>query len=674
MNHRENSLEWKCKCFAFFLLCGGLLSTYLGKEADYDLLNYHLYNPWAFLHGRLLVDGFPASLQSSFNPIVDIPFYLAAKSLPDYITVFLTGMPIGFALYVIWDLLGVLDPERSIWHWVNRALTCVLAVSGAACLSQANSQTNEILVSTLALLGVSLCIRATIDGHNINRTLIKAGLSLGLAAGLKLTGLVPVLAVSLSLPALMYGGLGMRRALTVLAPSIVIGFLLSAGPWMLKLYIDFHNPLFPFFNSVFHSPLLDRDSMKDLRFLPENGWKVLEFPLFGAFVKNQLHSEIAMRDPRLLIGSLISLFWLVQIPWKRLKGEQLDTSAPIQLFLAMTFVLGYVVGMSFFGIYRYMIMQEFLVAIMAFMVLAKLLTERRIAKAIGLTSIIYAGCFALTVVPQWGSVDATGDRYFHTVLPRLPNGAMVIDITPNPIGYLLPQWPGHPPVVNPNSALTRPGLNEPIQHILTHRIYSNKGPIYLLLDNHNPSDVAKHLMQVYQITPVESQCQTIPDTVGPLLMICPAERAPETNLDGFDYKRAQNAPFLGGYFPINAGDGVWIGRAAFINFTTDSVARHQSLLINGQIPLDLLLKASPGTRSVKVDIYIGDALVGETSLTKDDSFNLVIPTKFILNHADGLPIVSVGIRVSASAVPAKVGANPDVRTLSAMINQIVLTD
>ncbi|HUA79263.1 MAG TPA: hypothetical protein VL997_02735, partial [Dyella sp.] len=61
MHHRENSLEWKRKCFAFFLLCGGLLSTYLGKDVDFDLLNYHFYNPWALLHGRLSVDGFPAS-------------------------------------------------------------------------------------------------------------------------------------------------------------------------------------------------------------------------------------------------------------------------------------------------------------------------------------------------------------------------------------------------------------------------------------------------------------------------------------------------------------------------------------------------------------------------------------------------------------------------------------
>ena len=32
---------------------GGLFSVYMGQDVNWDLLNYHLYNPFAFLHGKI---------------------------------------------------------------------------------------------------------------------------------------------------------------------------------------------------------------------------------------------------------------------------------------------------------------------------------------------------------------------------------------------------------------------------------------------------------------------------------------------------------------------------------------------------------------------------------------------------------------------------------------------
>src|SRR5262245_58134644 len=63
------------------LLIAATISVLLGQDANWDLRNYHLYNPYAFLTGRFWTDLMPAGLQSNFNPLLDLPYYLLATGL-----------------------------------------------------------------------------------------------------------------------------------------------------------------------------------------------------------------------------------------------------------------------------------------------------------------------------------------------------------------------------------------------------------------------------------------------------------------------------------------------------------------------------------------------------------------------------------------------------------------
>src|SRR5947209_11426550 len=45
-----------------------------GPDASWDLRNYHLYNPFAALHGKSGVDLAPAQLQSFYPPALDIVY------------------------------------------------------------------------------------------------------------------------------------------------------------------------------------------------------------------------------------------------------------------------------------------------------------------------------------------------------------------------------------------------------------------------------------------------------------------------------------------------------------------------------------------------------------------------------------------------------------------------
>ncbi len=49
----------------------------------WDFANYHYYNPWAFLNGRVGYDIAPAGLNTYFNPLMDIPLYLMIQYFND---------------------------------------------------------------------------------------------------------------------------------------------------------------------------------------------------------------------------------------------------------------------------------------------------------------------------------------------------------------------------------------------------------------------------------------------------------------------------------------------------------------------------------------------------------------------------------------------------------------
>ena len=74
----------------------GLYSLGQGADSNWDVRNYHLYNAFAFLDGKLSIDLAPAGMQSYFNPLLDVPFYLMAMHLP--------AMLVGFVMGVIHGL------------------------------------------------------------------------------------------------------------------------------------------------------------------------------------------------------------------------------------------------------------------------------------------------------------------------------------------------------------------------------------------------------------------------------------------------------------------------------------------------------------------------------------------------------------------------------------------
>src|SRR6202042_2632309 len=129
-------------------------------------------------------------------------------------------------------------------------------------------------------------------------TAAAAGLLIGAATGLKLVE--GFYAAGLALVLLLLPGRPAVRAARLLARGAggVTAVLLCAGFWFLALDRATGNPLFPFYNSIFRSPLIDPTYFGSTNFPPEGFWPSLSFP-FRFLLDYRLADDTPFRDLRI---------------------------------------------------------------------------------------------------------------------------------------------------------------------------------------------------------------------------------------------------------------------------------------------------------------------------------------------------------------------------------------
>jgi len=92
---RRRSLTWVAVLGGLPIL-SGFISLALGRHVSFDLLNYHFYNAYAFLHDRLNYDIAPAGFQTYWNPAMDLPVYWMMRHLSSRWVGFLLGRSTGY--------------------------------------------------------------------------------------------------------------------------------------------------------------------------------------------------------------------------------------------------------------------------------------------------------------------------------------------------------------------------------------------------------------------------------------------------------------------------------------------------------------------------------------------------------------------------------------------------
>jgi hypothetical protein len=393
------------------IVCGcGLLAVSFGKDYTFDLINYHYYNAHALLGNRWKLDVQAAGRETFLNPLLDVPAYLLINSVPPVWVGFVTGAVHGCAIVLLFAIAyRVLG-----WSPELRRLRLVLAMLCTAAgawepvfLSTVGTAFNDVILGCFTLGALHLLLGSwPADGVSWRRGLFAGALLLGAGIGCKLAhatfGVSFLVALFAVVPT-------WRRKLAVCgtwAVCLAVGFLLTDGWWMARLWKRFHNPMFPYYNNVFHSPYWLNVPLPSGGKFPENWTERLFYPFY--FLTEQMRvMEAPFRDARFSVLYVLLLAagagLLVRALARRTGPPLFDPpQAFVGCFLVVFVVASYAIWQLLFCVYRYLVPVNLLAPLLAVLLCAYLLRRRA---AVLIAAAVVCGGIALWVhTPEYGHV------------------------------------------------------------------------------------------------------------------------------------------------------------------------------------------------------------------------------------------------------------------------------
>ena len=344
----------------YFLIFGCLCGMIFRNEfAQWDVLNYHYYNPWAFLNDRLNVDIVPAAANTFFSPFIDFPFYFLVNAFDNHPLIFcgIMAIPYGLMLFFSYKIATLFFPTDTEQGRIRIGLTVSLCVCSETVFLQLCSSSNEHLMAFLVLAALYPLLKTIATQRFNTNVFIFSGFMLGATAGLKLTHAPYAAAAGITL-IVFYKHLKkpfLNIGLFTLAG--IIGFLITYGYWGWTLWKNFQNPFFPFFNSVFSSPYWEGADYKDMRYFNKPWTTVLFYPFFSFWnIRHNvpLLQPITISNLRFPVGAFFFLYAFIDIIKNRKKKQNENKNLLLHV-LMFWMAAAYVFWLTYFRVYRYLI-------------------------------------------------------------------------------------------------------------------------------------------------------------------------------------------------------------------------------------------------------------------------------------------------------------------------------
>ena len=512
--------------FGLIVLGWALFTISLGKGVSWDFRNYHWYGPYAYLNGRLGFDVAVAHQATYYNPLLDIPYYWLATHFHSWVAVGALGAAQGLNFIPLYRMArSVLRTEEKRIVAGAIALICM---TGGLTLSLAGTTYYDNILSVLALSGLALLVcnreqlasASWIKGASIAAL---AGLITGAAMGLKLPEAPFALGFAGVLIALP--GSAKHRLTRVAAGGIagIAGVALTGGYWMIFLDHATGNPLFPYFNQYFHSPLALAASYRDERFLQHDLLHAILYPLLFS-IDWRVADDLGYTDIRVGIAyvTLIAtgIMWLMK---KRSPDPLTDPEGARGLY---TFwVVSYVAWLLVFGIYRYIIALEMLSPLVTVAAIGQWPITRRarltILGALGVIALLFTNTSEMNRAPL-------GDPYIQVKIPAIPHPDRTIVLMAGeaPMGYLVPSLPHQIPVLRIDGWLIQPQDGSRLTAETKARVKGFKGDLFLIADEYE-IDRARVAVLGYGLAIKWFECRDIESNMGDNLKFCPLARKPD---------------------------------------------------------------------------------------------------------------------------------------------------
>lgn len=494
-----------------------------GKDVSWDFRNYHWYIPYAFLHGRLGFDVAVAHQATYYNPLLDTPFYLLATHVQAWLALGILGAVQGSSvipLYLLCRSLLEIPHRRLV-----AAILALLSMTGSLSLYLAGATYYDNVMSLFVLSGLALVIT--------KRTILNNG---GVATGAGIAGFAGVLvgsAVGLKLPEAPFA-LGFAAALAVLPGDWrhrssrvlagglggILGFALFAGFWMVAMAKLTGNPIFPYFNQYFHSPLALAAPYRDLRFIPRTLAHQLLFPLLFS-IDWRVADDLPFQDIRVGVAYVLLLaaipLWFVS---RRHKDHLVARDAALALFAFAA--VSYIAWIKVFAIYRYILVLELLSPLLICCAVAVWPASRR-ARIVS-AAIVLLFVQATTKALEPARAPGT-DPYVQVTLPPIPHPdhTMILMTGEAPLGYLVPSLPPEIAVLRIDGWLIQPTDGSRLTAETKKRVDAFKGDLFLIADA-GEMPRGKNALAAYGLAISATECRNIVTNLGGPYRFCPLHK------------------------------------------------------------------------------------------------------------------------------------------------------
>lgn len=509
---------------ALFLCCivpivYGLAALYLGQDANWDLRNYHWYNPYALLNNRYGFDLLPSQLPYFYNPLLDVPFYLLASHSPAKCAFFLLACLQGVNFVLLFRLAFALIQHR---HPMVKTCLCsliaILGLLGAGTIAQIGTTFYDT-VTSLGVLG-SACLVVKNAGRflgvvpgEFRLPVAFAGLPAGLMMGLKLPSVIFCLGLCCAF--LLAGGSLFRRLQLAFffGLGVSAGLMITYGYWGLYLYSHYQNPLFPYFASVFPSSYAPPVVYHDTTFVPARWLERLFFPLF--FTMNPYRvGEIAWRDLRIpILYFLAPLCLVVSSLSVKAKRNQIERVRQYRLrYLFFFAACSYFFWLQLFSIYRYLLTLEMLAPLLIVLAIG-LLPVSRAARIITLLSVF---CLILaTVQPgNWRRRESWSEKTIAlSSMPAVSANSMILMAGFQPYSHVVPLFPKQIPFIRIESNFAGYQDQSTLNSQIRERVAAHSGPFHLLIPEPDMHQTTLALRS-FNLQVDFSTCQVLRDTLS----------------------------------------------------------------------------------------------------------------------------------------------------------------
>lgn len=293
-------------------------------DTGYDTLNYHLLSQAAFRHG---FEGncAPGNFQLYGFALGDKLYYLPRILLGYRAGSMFSGVILCLVLYQVSELLHLLCGNRLVSLRarffsgpVTRYFSFVLQEETWAFLAIFVHDSVMLLgsyyVELFALPFLLECVYQLLSPKPQSpQGAVHFILCGGFLFAIKMTNIVFLL------PMVVLYLIKIRKTIKpgLFLLCLVVGFFPSA-PYLLVNWVEFGNPVFPYYNTIFKSPYFPEFDFKDERFGPQTLQETLLWPFYMVFAPHYRQTEIAMPWTGGLVVGMVSVLATTVVLVKRI--------------------------------------------------------------------------------------------------------------------------------------------------------------------------------------------------------------------------------------------------------------------------------------------------------------------------------------------------------------------